>query len=96
MAHTKVKSGATVLHSPAMRMFLCTYPTVALFIEDLRGQRDAIGGLLLLGDVLPHPHAVLLVAGDVQLSVVHLKSLQEADHILLLLLDLGSRKISKC
>lgn len=72
-----------------------TYPTVALFIEDLRGQRDAVGGLLLLRDILPHPHAVLLIAGDVQRSVVHFKSLQEADHILLLLLDLGSRKKHK-
>lgn len=75
-----------------MRTFLCTHPTVALFIEDLRGQRDAVGGLLLHGDVLPHPHAVLLVAGDVQLSVVHFESLQEADHILLLLLDLGEAR----
>ncbi len=75
-------------------VYLRAHPTVALFVEDLRGQGDAVGGLLLRGDVLPHPHAVLLVAGDVQLSVVHLKSLQEADHILLLLLDLGSRKIN--
>lgn len=77
-----------------MEMFLRTYPTVALFVEDLRGQGDAVGGLLLLGDILPHPHAVLLVAGDVQLGVVHLNSLQEADHILLLLLDLGDGKIN--
>ena len=78
-----------------MKIFQCSYPTVALFVEDLRGQGDAVGGLLLRGDVLPHPHAVLLVAGDVQLSVVHFNSLQEADHILLLLLDLGGIKMSK-
>lgn len=75
-------------------MFLCIYPTVAIFIENLRGQGDPVGRLLLLRDILPHPHAVLLVAGDVQLSVVHFKSLQEANHILLLLLDLGGRKIN--
>lgn len=77
-----------------MERFLRAYPTIALFIEDLRGQGDAVGGLLLVGDILPHPHAVLLVAGDVQLSVVHLNSLQEADHILLLLLDLGGSNIN--
>lgn len=65
-----------------------TDPTVALFIEDLRGQWDAIGGFLLLWDILPHPLAVLFIAGNVQLSVVHLQCFQEAQHILLLLFDL--------
>lgn len=69
-----------------------TDPTVAVLVEDLRGQGDAVAGLLLLRNVLPHPHAVLLIAGDVQLSVVHFEGLKEADHILLLLLDLGCRK----
>lgn len=64
------------------------YTTVVVLVEDLRRQRDAVAGLVLLRNVGPHPHAVLLVAGDVQLGVVHFKSLQEADHILLLLLDL--------
>lgn len=67
-------------------------PTVAVLIENLWRQRDAVGGFLLLWDVLPHPHAVLLIAGNVQLSVVHLKSLQEAHHILLFLLDLRGKK----
>lgn len=65
-----------------------TDPTVALFIEDLRGQWDAIGGFLLLWDILPHPLAVLFIAGNVQLSVVDLQCFQEAQHILLLLFDL--------
>lgn len=68
------------------------HPTVALIVENLRREGDAVGWLLFLGDVLPHPHAVVHVAGDVQLGVVHFKSLQETNHILLLLLDLGGRK----
>lgn len=70
-------------------MFAAPYTTVVVLVEDLRRQRDAVAGLVLLRNVGPHPHAVLLVAGDVQLGVVHFESLQEADHILLLLLDLG-------
>lgn len=72
-------------------MLLGAYATVAVLVEDLGRQGDAVAGLHLLGNVGPHPHAVLLVAGDVQLGVVHLESLQEADHILLLLLDLAGR-----
>lgn len=79
----------------ALKRFLGAYAAVAVFVEDLRREGDAVAGLLLHRNVLPHPHAVLLVAGDVQLSVVHFKSLKEADHILLLLLDLGNRKIDE-
>ena len=71
------------------------HPAVAVVVEDLGGQRDAVAGLHLRGNVLAHPHAVLLVAGDVQLRVVHLQGLQEAHHILLFLFDLeaeGRRK----
>lgn len=76
-------------------LFLGAYSAVVVFVEDLRGQGDAVAGLLLHRNILPHPHAVVLVAGDVQLGVVHFKSLEEADHILLLLLDLGGRRIDE-
>lgn len=65
-----------------------THPTVTLLVEDLRRQRNSIGRLLFFWNILPHPHAVVLITGDVQLSVVHLQSLQEPNHVLLLLLDL--------
>lgn len=72
---------------------LGAYSTVAVVVEDLGGQRDAVAGLHFCGNVLPHPHAVLLIAGDVQLRVVHLQGLEEANHILLFLFDLqGERK----
>lgn len=76
-------------HQAPLNVSADPYATVAVLVEDLRRQRDAVAGLVLLRHVGPHPHAVLLVAGNVQLGVVHLESLQEADHILLLLLDLG-------
>ena len=77
-------------------LFLHAHPTVAIFVEYLRREGDAVSGLLLLRDVLSHPHAVVLVAGDVQLGVVQFQSFQEADHILLLLLDLvGQKKLYK-
>lgn len=72
---------------------LGAYSTVAVIVEDLGGQRDAIAGLHFCGNVLPHPHAVVLIAGNVQLRVVHLQGLEEANHILLFLFDLqGGRK----
>lgn len=72
-------------------MYTRAHPTVALFIKNLWREGDAVGRLFLLRDILPHPHAVLLIAGDVQLSVVHLQSIQERNHILLFLLDLLDR-----
>lgn len=79
---------AFVYHHASLNVFAAPYATVVVLVEDLRRQRDAVTGLVLLRNVGPHPHAVLLVAGDVQLGVVHFEGLQEADHILLLLLDL--------
>lgn len=79
----------SVYREVSLNVFAAPYTTVVVLVEDLRRQRDAVAGLVLLRNVGPHPHAVLLVAGDVQLGVVHFESLQEADHILLLLLDLG-------
>lgn len=68
-------------HGPikAAACYACihAHPTVALFIKNLRREGDAVGRLFLLWDILPHPHAVLFIAGDVQLCVVHLQSVQE-------------------
>lgn len=67
---------------------LGSYSAVVVVVEDLGGQRDSVARFHLSGNILPHPHAVILIAGDVQLGVVHLQSLQEAHHILLFLFDL--------
>lgn len=93
MLFSQYSEGRHKLKTLAYLNAMYTHPTITLFVEDLWGEGDAVGWLLVLRDVLPHPHAVVLIARDVQWSVVNFKSLQEANHILLLLLDLRGREI---
>lgn len=64
------------------------YPTVAVLIEDLRRQRVALLGTLLLRDVTVHPKPLLLQHGDVYLLEGDSISFQESHHCLLMLLYL--------
>lgn len=64
------------------------YPTVAVLVEDLRRQRVALLGPLLLRDVAVHPEPLLLQHGDVHRLEVDSIRLQESHHCLLMLLYL--------
>lgn len=64
------------------------HPTVFALVEDLWWQGVPGGRPRLLGNVLPHPLPVHLVGGDVTFLVLDLIGRQEAQHVLLLLLDL--------
>lgn len=76
------------------------YPTVAVLVEDLRRQRVALIGTLLLRDVTVHPKPLLLQHGDVYFLEVDSIGLEEPHHCLLMLLHLEmerqEEKTSKC
>lgn len=67
---------------------LNTHPTILLFIEDLRRQRNPILRLLLPRHVLSHPLPVVFIPGDVQFLKVYFIGFQKAHHFLLFLPNL--------
>ncbi len=65
-----------------------SYPTVAIFIEDLGRHWVAFLRPLVFGDVPIHPEPLLLQHGDVYFLEVDTIGLQETHHSLLMLLYL--------